>query len=69
MTMIILGALLIALSLYDYKKPNSPLSRVLKRLPGFKSDLENTQSNTAIAISTGVVFMMIGVIAKLLPFV
>lgn len=69
MTMIILGALLIALSLYDYKKPNSPLSRVLRRLPGFKSDLENTQSTTSIAISTGVVFMRIGVFAKLLPFV
>ncbi|MGG4132149.1 hypothetical protein ABEW19_28245 [Paenibacillus illinoisensis] len=42
---------------------------VLRRLPSFKSDLENTQSNTAIAISTGVVFMMIAVIAKLLPLV
>jgi len=69
MIMILLGIIIIALTLYDYKKTNSLVSRILKHVPLFNKNMDDTKPNHAIGISMGVFFMMIGVIAKLLPFI
>ncbi|GIP43530.1 hypothetical protein J45TS6_19890 [Paenibacillus sp. J45TS6] len=69
MIMIILGVIVISLTLYDFKKPDSKLMRTLKRVPGGDKnvDIKQTSSSFAMGVSTGVVFILIGVIAKILP--
>lgn len=64
--MIILGIIIIALTLYDHKYPNSTVSRFFKRISLGNKNVESTQTSIAVGVRDGVIFILIGVVAKLL---
>lgn len=63
MIMIILGVIIIALTLYDHKYPNSTVSRFFKRISLGNKNVESTQTSSAMSVSSGVIFILIGVVA------
>ncbi|MDQ0719781.1 hypothetical protein QF049_001042 [Paenibacillus sp. W4I10] len=61
--MIVLGIIIIALTVYDRKNPNSIVSRFFKRItPGHKN-VESAQISSTTGIGSGVIFILIGVVA------
>ncbi|MEF3353214.1 hypothetical protein PV403_08500 [Paenibacillus sp. GYB006] len=48
MIMIILGVIVISLTLYDFKKPDSKLMRTLKRVPGGDKNVDIKQTSPAL---------------------
>ncbi|MBE9918008.1 hypothetical protein G8C92_28820 [Paenibacillus donghaensis] len=63
MVMIILGVIMIAFGLYDYKNPNSKLLRIFNLGPKNDTDKEEVRSNGSVGIFGGIMFISIGIIA------
>lgn len=66
MIMITLGVATILFSLYDYKYPNSRFSQFFKRISYGNKDVESSKTGNIIGMSTGVIFISIGLIATFL---
>ncbi|MEK3796441.1 hypothetical protein MKX42_32370 [Paenibacillus sp. FSL R7-0204] len=66
MTMMVLGLLLLAISVFQYVKPESKLVRFANRGSKDTSDIPALKSNALMGLTTGVVFIVIGVIARVL---
>lgn len=66
MIMIVLGSLLLALSVFQYLKPESKLIRFANRGSNDTNDVHTLKNNALMGLTTGAVFILIGVVARVL---
>ncbi len=66
MVMMILGLLLLAVSVLQYFKPESKIIRLANRGSKDTNNVHALRNNALMGLTTGVVFIIIGVIAQVL---